>query len=443
MKKIIALMIIFCACGFIFAEKKFTAFAPEELEVSSFLTEGKTKFSKECLSPDYALPWVPAGGNNGKGQSITIKDCTAMDIYISIGYVSKDRPDLYEKNSRPKKVSVRFAETGREKVFCLKDTKEPQLLKIIESEEEFFVRPRNTLILTFPEVYEGTKYKDLCVNFIGVNNVFSGISFDYITECEDFIFNFGADIAECHEKDGAGSPIMEFFKEVFFKYAHNKELNRLYLVVDKAVFVGQNEILDKSSALSFIENAGMETLKTLEYTYNRQEYTREQWAEVQKSFMVRISNLFDFPVAYMLDVTPSSINTVCVTKYCDERFFSQLFFDKQVCIYLRDGYDMIYDSGFSNISDDIPKRNSDSEHFDANYVLMKEMNKHPDKGGYYSYVVGFKNPVVIKYKISGGSFDFVYPDGEKYHGKIQDSFITFRPQGELDWDYISKDAVWK
>ena len=427
-------------------EKKFTPFSPDEIEVSSFLKEGKTEYSKECLSPKISRPWVPAGGNNGIGESITLKDCTAMDIYISIGYVSKERPDLYYKNSRPKKIRARFLETGKTKEFSLKDTSEPQQLRLIDSEAEFLKNPRNTVTLTFPEVYEGTKYKDLCVNFIGVNNVFSGQKFEKMDERDGLAFEFGADSAEYYSESG-DEVERPSFRKIRYKYAHNKELNRLYLIFDKVVFTRQDELLDKDSALAFIH--GKQFRKISEYYY-RDDYTEAQWNGFQNSIAECMKIRFETPIIYELDIDYYQVELFPVTIFFDERLFSSLVLENSIRI--GSCGDTILSDGFWITSTNVPNRNSEPEHYDANYVLMKEMNKAIGKDGYYAFAVGFANPAVIKYRISGKidgfswqkyTFDFVYPDGSKQTGYLDPNAIVFYPKEKFDPDYLPKNAMLK
>ncbi len=62
-KQILLLPLLFVfAISTISAEKTYTAFRPEQIEVSSFLSEGKNQYSKDCLSPKVSRSWVPAGG---------------------------------------------------------------------------------------------------------------------------------------------------------------------------------------------------------------------------------------------------------------------------------------------------------------------------------------------------------------------------------------------
>ena len=168
-KKILMAFLVVLSSFSLFAEKYYISFEQSEYEVSSYLKEKNISYSKECLSANNPNPWVPAGGNNGKGSYIEFKNCEFNnDIYISIGYVSKERPDLYKKNSRPKVVSVYYSDKGITKTFKLEDTPEPQKITLFDDPRYGgrYVKENDKIIISFPEVYEGTQYKDLCINFI-------------------------------------------------------------------------------------------------------------------------------------------------------------------------------------------------------------------------------------------------------------------------------------
>ncbi|MCR5435846.1 MAG: hypothetical protein K6E97_02135 [Treponema sp.] len=137
-----------------------------KIEASSFLTENEVSYGVSNLSPLKKLPWVADFHDNGKYAYLIIYNCEVNEIYISIGYVDKNKPDLYYKNSRPKKIKIYFDKTKKEKEYCLKDTSNPQKIVLSETPGEV-----GTIKITFPEVYEGTKYKDLCINFLAKKEV--------------------------------------------------------------------------------------------------------------------------------------------------------------------------------------------------------------------------------------------------------------------------------
>ncbi len=450
MKNIILIICMFFSSMQIFsAEKKYIPFPENRIEVSSFLTEGKTEYSGKCLSPDVEQPWVPAGGNNGKNATITIKDCSAMDIYISIGYVSKSRPDLYEKNSRPKKVLAKFAETGKTKEFMLKDSKEPQQLKLIDSAEEFAAHPRNTIVLSFPEVYEGTKFKDLCVNFIGVNNIFSGITFNHPEEYDVEHYIFGADTVTF---DGYIYDMAKLgLKKIEFKYAHDKKTNRLYLLFNGIELEDQIKMMNKEEFIDFINSPNF--IKLAQRYYMCQDFTEKQWSDYQKSTEILMLNRFENPFVFQIDYGANygDLMLIPVMKYEDDRLFSALILNSNLRI--RSCNDVIVSDGFYSSSENVPGKN-DAEHWYANFALMKMQNNSPDVKGYYSYVTGFLNPLTIKYKVTATAseqlkqkptYDFIYPDGSLQHGYLDTYAISLHlaPDCTIDSDYMPNDYVGK
>ncbi|MBQ1795812.1 MAG: hypothetical protein II110_09035 [Treponema sp.] len=162
MKKVLFLLFSFLN-SFLFAETSYIyePFNKGDVDVSSCLKDSGIEYSVENLSPLDDLPWVPDGGNNGKNSKITIRNCNTKEMYISIGYVKKGRGDLYYKNSRPKTVNIYFKDLKTSKTYELKDTPEAQRIVLSDTSSNLGV-----IELTFPEVYEGSKYKDLCINFL-------------------------------------------------------------------------------------------------------------------------------------------------------------------------------------------------------------------------------------------------------------------------------------
>lgn len=198
-------VILFVFSSFsLFAEKYIVSFEQNEYEVSSYLKENNVSYSKECLSADNPKPWVPNGGNNGKGSYIEFKNCEFYnDIYISIGYVSKERPDLYTKNSRPKVVSVYYSDKKITKTFELKDTPEPQKITLFTDSRYNgrYVRETDKIIISFPEVYEGSQYKDLCINYIAKDIIEVDSKFDFGSKMYNDVFAYAINNEKNHIKN--------------------------------------------------------------------------------------------------------------------------------------------------------------------------------------------------------------------------------------------------
>jgi hypothetical protein len=131
---------------------------PDFISTSSTLVEGNIIYSAENLNKINGLPWAVSG--YGYGEKITIKKANINTIYISPGFVSSIRPDLYRANSRPKKIRL----TVEEKfsfLFDLQDQPDYQTIKLPND-----LTQNDTLIIEIVDIFMGAKYSDVCVNSI-------------------------------------------------------------------------------------------------------------------------------------------------------------------------------------------------------------------------------------------------------------------------------------
>lgn len=161
MKKLIIVTgLIATLSSYVFANDNnyFLNFNTEDFQVSDYLVEGKIEYSAKCLSSNDELPWVPKNSNDA---SIVIKNCDTKDIVISSGYVSKNKKDLYEKNARPKTIRIEYLKSKDTKTVELKDTSEPQVVNLFSPQQA-----SEKVRLVFVENYAGSKYSDLCINYI-------------------------------------------------------------------------------------------------------------------------------------------------------------------------------------------------------------------------------------------------------------------------------------
>ena len=145
---------------------------------SSFLVEGGKSYSCDDIGfdfPHHAVQWGKpwAEGANGKGIgewiSFLVPDSVTeaqlhggLKGFISIGYVDYSRPDLYEKNSRPRIVSVYIDDVFYKDVL-LEDTPDYQDItpgKFLTGAEE--------IKIVIKDVYAGRLYEDACINDIVV-----------------------------------------------------------------------------------------------------------------------------------------------------------------------------------------------------------------------------------------------------------------------------------
>ena len=131
---------------------------------TSYLTEGKTTYEPEHLQQKDGLPWA-SGNGSGIGDVISIKEFehkTPTTLKIMNGYQDPNHPDYYEKNTRVKKIKVTNTDTQKSKSLIVKDIKNEQTFDISD-----LGKGRNYDI-EIQDVYEGNKYKDLCIQYLVV-----------------------------------------------------------------------------------------------------------------------------------------------------------------------------------------------------------------------------------------------------------------------------------
>lgn len=140
-------------------------FCKAEYTASSYLVEdlagGRVEYGPEKLGQFKTLGqcWANGGGNYAVGETITLR-CgrDTGRLLFSNGYVAYSRPDLYTKNSRVRTVRVRDRESGAVVETELEDTPKPQWIELNG--------PGRIFELEILAVYQGTKYRDTCINFI-------------------------------------------------------------------------------------------------------------------------------------------------------------------------------------------------------------------------------------------------------------------------------------
>jgi hypothetical protein len=134
---------------------------PREFSASSYLTEGDVEYLPSNLGRfETRSPWVEGAPGPGVGEVITMRRGFSR-FWISSGFVSYRRPELYTMNGRPKVIHVVDVNTGDERTVELADTPNPQPVRVPgESGEAREFR------LTVEEVYPGSRWEDTCINFI-------------------------------------------------------------------------------------------------------------------------------------------------------------------------------------------------------------------------------------------------------------------------------------
>ena len=136
------------------------------IKASSFFKEivsGKTIIhSPDKLGIKIGECWVPNRGTKGQ-LTLSIGPQSSENIYISNGFVSFLKPNLYRDNSRIKKIRL-YNNSGHSKIVELKDSPHFQSISIADFNIPFF--ERGIINIEILEVYQGTKYPDTCLNSI-------------------------------------------------------------------------------------------------------------------------------------------------------------------------------------------------------------------------------------------------------------------------------------
>ena len=132
---------------------------------SSFLVEGKTVYGAANLSSKDGLPWASANGY-GINDTIQIKTIgnESLKLVFYNGFQSDSRPDLFEVNSRVKKIEIKCVENNGIIKIDLKDSREAQIIDL--KPLKIALTSYINLEIKILEVYQGEKYKDLCIQAI-------------------------------------------------------------------------------------------------------------------------------------------------------------------------------------------------------------------------------------------------------------------------------------
>lgn len=129
---------------------------------SSFVEEGKDYSIDNLHKLDLETPWVEGVPGDGIGEGFTISfwNQEVLPTLVLInGYISFDKPYLYEQNNRIKKIKVKGLTSGKEKILDVIDTPHPQTVDIS------FITDKEDIRVEIAEVYKGTKYDDTCLQY--------------------------------------------------------------------------------------------------------------------------------------------------------------------------------------------------------------------------------------------------------------------------------------
>ena len=139
------------------------------MKSSSCLIESSFKYEATNLGsikPD--TPWVEGVPGDGIGEKITLswqtwKEADGSDggigcLIFSNGYISYDKPYLFEKNNRVKEIEIKDISGKFNFIAEIEDTPDLQLI--------FLPYVSDKLEIKILSVYKGTTYDDTCINFI-------------------------------------------------------------------------------------------------------------------------------------------------------------------------------------------------------------------------------------------------------------------------------------
>ena len=117
-------------------------------------------------SRELAKPWVEGVDGPGINEWIEIKGVRSQygdtpkigGLVFSNGFVSFDKPFLFQDNNRVKELMITEHDGSKPYIVQLFDSPNPQVIR--------FSEPYDTVRLTIVDVYHGRKWDDTCINFL-------------------------------------------------------------------------------------------------------------------------------------------------------------------------------------------------------------------------------------------------------------------------------------
>lgn len=129
------------------------------ITASSFLKEKSISYVPENLiNLKLKEPWVEGVNGNGEGECLIINPGYASGMYIINGFVSLNRPDLYEKNNRVEQIEMEGTISGRKEKILLLDSAKPQFFDLSGFSKGEDIK------ITIKSVYKGSMYEDTCLS---------------------------------------------------------------------------------------------------------------------------------------------------------------------------------------------------------------------------------------------------------------------------------------
>ncbi|MDR1839330.1 MAG: hypothetical protein LBQ93_07110 [Treponema sp.] len=131
-----------------------------QITSSSYLVEGNTTYSADKLYERIGECWAEGVEGQGINETLYLRTLRANSLHISTGFVSFNRPYLFNYNSRPRKIEL-YVRNKFQFIIELKDTPNFQTINLPEQLDK-----DDILELKILEVYTGIRYEDTCINII-------------------------------------------------------------------------------------------------------------------------------------------------------------------------------------------------------------------------------------------------------------------------------------
>ena len=135
----------------------------------SELKEGQTVYSASNLATFSDIPWVPSEKDLTKEEIVITSQDKIAALMIGNGFYREDKEYLFLQNRRAKEIVIEYENNpGFEHHVILMDTAFAQPVPLVDINSK-------SIRIKILSYYEGTKYDDLCINYIGA------MKYDYQT----------------------------------------------------------------------------------------------------------------------------------------------------------------------------------------------------------------------------------------------------------------------
>jgi hypothetical protein len=145
----------------------------DKYSASSFLIEGNKKYEAKNLSYiGLDNPWAEGVSGSGIGEYLDIEWRTEKSTLVIInGFISYDKPELFGKNNRVKRIKV-TSDVCNEGIICeLQDSPNPQIINLGFSAKK--------IRLEIVDIYKGSQWDDTCLELIyGISSEIGPVLFE-------------------------------------------------------------------------------------------------------------------------------------------------------------------------------------------------------------------------------------------------------------------------